>query len=377
MRIGIVAGEASGDLLGASLVKAIKARYPDARFEGIAGPRMTAEGVRALYPAEKLAVMGLVEVLGRLRELLGIRKSLVRHFIANPPDVFIGVDAPDFNLTLERKLKAAGIRTVHYVSPSIWAWRQYRVRKIGHSVDRILALFPFEAAFYQEHRVPVSFVGHPLADDIPLQPGRTAARQALGLPEAGEIVALLPGSRVSEVRYLADTLVETAAWCLERRPGMHFIVPLANASVRELFEPAVLRAGKTLPITLLDGQSQRAMTAADVVVLASGTATLEAALLKRPMVVAHRMAALSYRIMKRMVRVRWVSLPNLLAGESLVPELLQEAARPDRIGSIVIDYLEHPEKVAALQEAFLDIHKSLKQDASRKAADAVIETIRT
>lgn len=371
MRIGIVAGEASGDLLASGLMRAIKARQPDAIFEGVAGPRMIAEGCRPLYPLERLSVMGLVEVLGRLPELLRMRKDLVRHFTATPPDVFIGVDAPDFNLTLERQLKQAGVRTVQYVSPSVWAWRQYRVRKIAASVDAVLALFPFEAAFYEKHHVPVTFVGHPLADDIPLDPDRAGARQSIGLEANAPVVALLPGSRTSEVNKLADTLLGTAQWCLERRPDLRFVVPLANAGARAAFEPVMARHG-TLPLTLLDGRAQDAMTAADVVVLASGTATLEAALLKRPMVVTHRVSALSYHIMKRMAKVQWISLPNLLSGRALVPELIQDQSRAENIGAAVLDYLDHPDKVAALQASFLDIHHTLRQDASSRAAEAVL-----
>lgn len=290
MRIGIVAGEASGDLLGAGLIRAIKQRLPDAVIEGIAGPAMIAQGCTALFPAEKLAVMGFVEVLGRYRELHGIRTQLIRHFLDNPPDVFIGIDAPDFNLGLERVLKEAGIPTVHYVSPSVWAWRQWRLRKIALSTDLMLTLFPFEAAFYEAYHVPVRFVGHPLAEMIPDVPDLQAARIKLGLPVLGDIVALLPGSRMSEVNALGLTFIHAAQWCAQHRPGVHFLAPLATADTRELFEQLVKTHAPMLSITIIAGRSREVMAAADVVLLASGTATLEALLLKRPMVVAYRRA---------------------------------------------------------------------------------------
>ncbi len=376
MRVGIVVGEASGDLLAAGLIEALKERYPTARFEGIAGPRMVAAGCEALYPAELLAVMDIMEILRRYRELNGIRNELARRFIADPPDVFIGVDAPDFNLTLENKLKQAGIPAVHYVSPSVWAWRQYRVRKIARSVDLMLTLFPFEVDFYKAHNVPVTFVGHPLADQIPLETDRDGARRELNLSAVGEVVALLPGSRAGEVRYLADTFIATARWCLEKHPGLRFVVPFANTTTRRMFEQAMAAYGEALPFRLVDGGSQQAMAAADVVVLASGTATLEAALLKRPMVVAHRLAPLTYWVAKRLVKISNVSLPNLLAGKPLVPELLQEDATPEKIGAAVLDILEHPDKIASLRDEFSRMHQTLRQDASRRAAEAVLELIK-
>lgn len=375
MRIGIVAGEASGDLLGAGLIGAIREQYPDAVFEGIAGPQMIAAGAQSLFPMERLSVMGIAEVFGRLRELLGIRRQLAEHFIANPPDVFIGIDAPDFTLGLERRLHAAGIKTVHYVSPSVWAWRQRRVRKIVRSTDLMLTLFPFEAAFYRQHDMPVTCVGHPLADIIPLQPDRARARQALGLPAVGEVLALLPGSRSTELRFLAETFIDTARWLQLQRPDLRIVVPLANTERRVQFQ-AILD-GVSLPpdLQLVDGRAREVMTAADVVLLASGTASLEAMLLKRPMVVAYRMAPLTYWLAKRLLKVKSVSLPNLLARDILVPELLQDQATPDELGHAVLYYLENPESTAEVMARFAEIHEELRQGADAQAARAVLELI--
>ena len=374
MRIGIIAGEASGDILGEGLIRSLRTLIPSARFEGVAGPRMRAAGCEALYPQERLAVMGFVEVLGRFRELLDMRRRLLRHFIQSPPDIVVGVDAPDFNLRLEQGLRQAGIPTVHYVSPSVWAWRRYRLRRIARAVDCVLTLFPFEERFYVEHGIPVRFVGHPLADEIPLEPDRAAARQALGLPAEGPVVALLPGSRSSELRYLAEPFVATARWLHQRRPDIHFVAPFAGEETRAQFE-AALGGDTELPITLVNGRSREAMTAADAVLLASGTATLEAMLLKRPMVVSYRMSAVSYQIYKHLVKVPHVALPNLLAEESLVPELLQEAATPERLGPAVLEWLENPERVSHLTASFSRIHETLRQDASRRAAEAVLATL--
>ena len=372
MRIGIVAGEASGDLLGAGMMRAINQRLPDAVIEGIAGPAMIAQGCTALFPAEKLAVMGFVEVLGRYRELHGIRTELIRHFLDNPPDVFIGIDAPDFNLGLEHALKEAGIPTVHYVSPSVWAWRQWRLRKIARSTDLMLTLFPFEAVFYEAHHVPVRFVGHPLAEMIPDVADPQAARVALGLPLKSEIVALLPGSRMSEVNALGLTFIQAAQWCAQHRPDVHFVAPLATPATRELFEQLVKTHAPTLSITIIAGRSREVMAAADVVLLASGTATLEALLLKRPMVVAYRLARLTYWLAKWLVKVPYVSLPNLLAGKSIVEEYIQDAATPENLGKAVVQFLEQPQSAQALQKIFSDIHTSLRQDADQQAAEAVL-----
>jgi lipid-A-disaccharide synthase len=378
-RIGIVAGETSGDLLGAGLIEAIRQRIPDAEFEGIAGPQMIAAGCRALYPSERLSVMGLAEVLGQLRELLSIRRAVAEHFTADPPDVFIGVDAPDFNLGLERRLKHAGIRTVHYVSPSVWAWRQRRVKKIASCVDLMLTLFPFEAQFYRLHNVPVRFVGHPLADAIPMKTDRAGARNRLSLSPQATIVALLPGSRRSEAARLTERFVRTAADLTAADSGrsFQFVIPAASRSVRAIVESAVQRVGVELPLQIVDGRSRDVMEAADAVLLASGTAALEAMLLKRPMVVAYRVSPITYWILRvfRMMKVPYFSLPNLLAGRALVTELIQDQAQPQRMVEELRHLIDHPETSARLQSVFADIHQSLRRNASDAAADAVLELI--
>ncbi len=379
LRFGIVTGEASGDLLGAGLITAIKQQYPDAIFEGIAGPQMIAAGASSLFPMDRLSVMGIVEVLGRYRELLGIRRQLAMHFKQNPPDAFIGIDAPDFTLGLEKQLRVAGIKTVHYVSPSVWAWRQWRMKKIAVSTGLMLTLFPFEARFYQKYQVPVHFVGHPLADTIPLVVDKQAARQPLNLSTDTEILALLPGSRSNELHYLARPFIETACWLQVRRPNLEFIVPLVNNERRTQFEQAMAEIkaqGRELPrLTLIDGQSREVMAAADVVLLASGTAALEAMLLKRPMVVAYKLAPLTYWLAKRLVKVENVSLPNLLANETLVPELIQDEATPENLGQKLLAYFENPSIIDNLNQRFTDIHQTLRQDASQQAADAILQQI--
>lgn len=377
MRFGIVVGEASGDLLGAGLIAAIKQQYPDATFEGIAGPLMEKQGARSLYPMERLAVMGIVEILGHYRELSNIRKNLINYFSNNPPDVFIGVDAPEFNLHMAQKLREAGIKTVQYVSPQVWAWRQYRVKKIGKAVDLMLTLFPFEEEFYAKRAVTVRCVGHPLADVIAMHPDKSAARDYLKIPEEKEVVAFLPGSRGVEVHYLAEIFIQAAQWCLDRRPNLFFVAPLANEARRKQFEQALHRQGGTLPIKLVTGNAREVMTAADVVVLASGTATLEGLLLKKPMVVAYRLSQLSYFIFKFLSQVSHYALPNLLAGKPLVPELIQHNATPEKIGKAVLDYFRHPEKMAFLQQEFEEIHKTLRKNASHQAAEAVIQLARS
>lgn len=378
LRFGIVAGEASGDLLGAGLIRAIRRRWPDAEFEGIAGPQMIAAGARSLFPMERLSVMGIVEVLGRYRELLGIRRQLADHFRQHPPDAFIGIDAPDFTLGLERQLREVGIKTAHYVSPSVWAWRPRRVKKIARSTDLMLTLFPFEAHFYEAHRVPVRFVGHPLADTIPLEVDRAAARQALSLPVGGEILALLPGSRYNELHYLSGIFIETVRWLRVRRPGLHVVVPLVDATRRTQFEQVLANIPDAPPMTLLDGQSREVMAAADVVLLASGTAALEAMLLKRPMVVAYKLALLTYWLVRYRVRVQSFSLPNLLAGascpeENRVPELIQHQAKPERLGAALLAYLENPQKTADVNRRFNEIHQTLRRDANCQAAEAILD----
>ncbi|MCP4040500.1 MAG: lipid-A-disaccharide synthase [Gammaproteobacteria bacterium] len=374
LRIGIVAGEASGDLLGSGLIHAIRTRVPDAMFEGIAGPGMQAEGCNSLYPMERLSVMGLFEALGRLAELIPQRRRLAQRYLTHPPDLFIGIDAPDYNLALECRLKAAGIPTVHYVSPSVWAWRQYRVRKISRSTDLILTLFPFEADFYRQHNVPVEFVGHPLAEIIPLESNRQTARDELGLSREGEVVALLPGSRSSEVRRLAPVMARAANWLIERRPGLRFVCPIINSALKEMFQLALDEEGNP-PVELVAGQGRKVMAAADVVLLASGTAALEALLLKRPMVVTYRLHRLTAAIIRPFMATKRYSLPNLLAGRDLVPELVQEDATPEKMGAAVLSYLEQPALVEELCAEARRLHEQLRRNANERATDAVLGLI--
>ncbi|MCK4743588.1 MAG: lipid-A-disaccharide synthase [Sulfuriflexus sp.] len=377
MRIGLVAGESSGDLLGAGLIKALNNSTSDLQSEGVAGPNMIREGCKALFPSEKLSIIGLVEALANYRELRAIRNQLRDHFIANPPDAFIGIDAPDFNLTLLEQLREKGIPTIQYVSPQVWAWRRYRVRKIARAVDCVLALFPFEAEFYREHDVPVQFVGHPFADQIPLATDKAPARVNLNLPENATIIAMLPGSRVSEVRHLAETFLKTANYCYQQRKDIHFVIPFANQVVRDVFIKFGGDLVKKLPLTFIDGQAREVMGAADVILMASGTATLEAMLVKRPMVVAYRLSWLNYIILKTWVRVKNYSLPNLLAGEALVPEYMQGAAQPDVMGEKLLQYLNDPDEVSRITSRFTDIHHTLRQNTDKQAADAVINLIKS
>ncbi|WP_312936389.1 lipid-A-disaccharide synthase [Pseudomonas sp.] len=364
--IALVAGEASGDILGSGLMRALKLRHPDIRFIGVGGPLMEAEGMQSYFPMERLAVMGLVEVLGRLRELLKRRKDLIQTLLSEKPDVFIGIDAPDFTLNIELTLRQAGIKTVHYVSPSVWAWRQKRVLKIRQGCDLMLTLLPFEARFYEEQGVPVRFVGHPLADTIPLQADRDAARQALGLGRE-PVVALMPGSRGGEVGRLGALFLDAAQHLREQLPGVRFVLPCANATRRAQIEQML--EGRDLPLMLLDGQSHQALAACDAVLIASGTATLEALLYKRPMVVAYRLAPLTYWILKRMVKSPYVSLPNLLAQRMLVPELLQEAATSEALAATLAPLVRDG---SAQTEPFDQIHRTLRRDASNQAAEAVL-----
>jgi len=373
LHVGIVAGEASGDNIGAGLIGANRAQVPNAVFEGIGGPRMTQAGCYSLYPIERLSVMGLVEVLRHLPELLAIRRDLRRHFQATPPDIFIGIDAPDFNLALEKRLKRSGIRTLHYVSPSVWAWRRYRVRKIAASVDCMLTLFPFEEQFYREQQVPARCVGHPMADLIADDVDRGEARAQLGLKHRGPLVAILPGSRVSEVKRMAQPFLQAAAWCYERRIDMRFVVPLANQACRDVFESMLAQTAGRLPVTLLDGDSLGAMAAADAVMLASGTATLECMLLKRPMVVAYRLSPLTYQMARVLVKSRYFSLPNLLAGRPLVRELVQHEVTAETLGREVLALIENPARAQELVSTFAGIHADLRRDASKQAADIVLD----
>jgi lipid-A-disaccharide synthase len=375
VRIAIVAGESSGDLLGKGIIAAIKERYPDTGFEGVAGPGMAAEGCRVLAPVERLSVMGFAEVLRRVPDLLRLRHELSRHFVTQPPDAFVGIDAPDFNLPLARHLKRAGIPTVQYVSPSVWAWRRYRVRSMRRAVDLVLTLFPFEAKFYEQEAVGVQFVGHPLAHRLPPDLSREQARALLGLPMQGTIVALLPGSRVAEVRHLAQVFLSAARWCSSRRTELHFVAPLANTAAAAAFWDAGQRSAPGLPLTALEGRSIEAMVAADAVLVASGTATLEAMLIPRPMVVAYRASWLTYQVLRRLVKVPHIALPNLLTGRAVVPEFIQEAATPENLGRALLQCLEEPARFRQQTDAFMEVRRSLGRVSDREAAAAVLALI--
>jgi len=371
--VGIVAGEASGDLLGSHLIRALKKQRPDLEFVGIAGPKMMAEGAKTLFPIERLSVRGYVEVLRHLPGLLKIRRQLRRYFLENPPDLFIGIDAPDFNFVLERSLKRKGIRTIHYVSPSIWAWRRGRMRKIKRAVSHMLALFPFEPALYEQANVPVTFVGHPLADMIPLEPDVESARENLRIKPEKLVIAMLPGSRQSEVQQLAELFVKTAQLVAEKRPEAQFLVPLVTRETRTIFERALYKdQQQALPVQILFGHSHLAMEAADAIIVASGTATLEAALYKKPLIVTYRMPTLSWQILKRMNYLPYVGLPNILAERFVVPELLQHDATPEKLSETLLQLVDDKPGRKKIRTEFMRIHKQLRQNCEEKAAKAVL-----
>lgn len=374
LTIGLVAGETSGDILGAGLIRALKAQVPDARFVGVAGPLMQAEGCEAWFEMEELAVMGIVEVVERLPRLLKVRGELTRRFSELKPDVFIGIDAPDFNITLEGKLKARGIKTIHYVSPSVWAWRQKRVFKIGRSTDLVLAFLPFEKAFYDRFDVPCRFIGHTMADSMPLFPDRSAARQALGIAENVHCLALLPGSRNAEVEMLSADFLKTALLLRTSYPELEVLVPLVNAKRREQFERIRAEIAPNLPIHILDGRAREAMIASDAALLASGTAALECMLAKCPMVVGYRMKPFTFWLAKRLIKTPYVSLPNLLAGSQLVAELLQDDCTPDNLANALKPLLnnEH-DHTKQLKQTFNQLHQSIRCDADKQAAQAVLQ----
>jgi len=375
LSVFLVAGEASGDRLGAGLIRAIKESRPDASFEGVAGPAMIEAGCTAWHPSQALAVMGLTEVVRHLPRLLRLRRQLVRRLLERPPDVFVGIDSPDFNLGLERRLKRAGVPTVHYVSPSIWAWRPGRVKKMAAAADRVLCLLPFEPRPYEDAGVEAVFVGHPLADTIPAQVDCVPARTGLGLPSTGPVVAVLPGSRVGELRALGGDFAGAIGWLHRRRPELSFIAPMASRETRALFAEALAARAPGAPVKLIDGRSREAMAAADVVLLASGTASLEAALIKRPMVVAYRLSRMSQWLLEtfKLVQIRHFALPNLLAGREMVPELLQAAVTPSNLGEAVLAWLDDAAGRDRLMREFETIHQSLRQDADQGAARAVLD----
>ncbi len=376
LTIGLVAGETSGDILGAGLIRALKQQVPNARFVGVAGPLMQAEGCEAWYEMEELAVMGIVEVLGRLPRLLSIRKDLTQRFTELQPDVFVGIDAPDFNITLEGRLKSKGIKTIHYVSPSVWAWRQKRVFKIGRSTNLVLAFLPFEKAFYDRFDVPCRFIGHTMADSIPLNPDKQAARERLNIPATAKCLALLPGSRHSEVEMLSADFLKTATLLSSHFADLHIVVPLVNQKRRQQFDEIKQQVAPELNVHILDGQARDAMTAADATLLASGTAALECMLTKCPMVVGYRMKPFTFWLAKRLVKTPYVSLPNLLAGKEIVKELLQEECQPQQLADQLLPLLEGGEQVDALKETFFQLHQLIRCDADQQAADAVLDLVR-
>lgn len=370
-RFALVAGETSGDLLAGLLLGGVRQRWPDLQSFGIGGQQMAAQGFEAWWPSEKLAVRGYVEVLRHYREIVGIRAQLQQRLLTTDrPDVFIGVDAPDFNLHLEANLKASGVRTVHFVCPSVWAWRAERVEKIRRSADHVLCIFPFEPDLLARHDIAATYVGHPLANVIPLEPDRAAARRVLGLRNEDTVVAILPGSRASEVQYLAQVFFEAATRLRSERPATRFVVPAVPA-LRERIEAAARSAGLGDELQVIAGQSHTALAACDVTLIASGTATLEAALFKRPMVIAYNMNWLSWQIMRRKQLQPWVGLPNILCGDFVVPEFLQEAASPRALAQGVLDWLDAPERIAALQQRFTALHHTLRRDTAQLATDAI------
>lgn len=373
LKIALIAGEHSGDILGADLIRALKLVQPDAEFYGIGGDRMRAEGFKTVFDMEELAVMGIVEVLGRLPRLLKVRRDILAHFNAHQPDVFIGIDAPDFNLPVELKLKQAGIKTMHYVSPSVWAWRQKRIFKIAAATHNVLALLPFEKAFYDAHQVPCTFVGHTLADQMPLQPDKTAAKQALGFHPDKPLLALMPGSRTNEIKLLAPDFLQTAQQLQQQNPDLQLVCNMVTPVKAELFTQIWQQVAPDLPLTLLIGQARQTLTAADTVLIASGTATLEAMLAKTPMVVAYKTNWLTYQIASRLVKVDYFSLPNLLAKKALVPEFLQDQVTVQALVNAMQPLLA--QSGADTRAAFTAIHQQIRCDASTQAAKAVLELL--
>jgi len=375
LRIGIVAGEPSGDYLGADLIREIQKQVPDVRIEGIAGPQLQAAGCKLLFPMEKLAVMGLIEVVGRYIELVRIRRQLIEHFHANPPDLFIGIDAPDFNLGLEESLHALGIKTVHYVSPSVWAWRSSRIHRIKRAVDLMLVLFPFELPVYQKHRVPVQFVGHPLADRIPPEHDKAIARAGLGLPATGNIIAIMPGSRNTELDKMLPVQLETAKWCSHQRADLIFITSVLTAEARQYagkVRDNICPDRTAVDLRIYQDRAHEVLASADVALLTSGTVTLEALLFKLPMVVGYRVNWLTYQIFRALVQVKFAALPNLLADKQLVAEFLQYECVPQKMGTELLRLLDDSAYTDNLKQQFSIIRTRLQQNAGAKAATAVL-----
>ena len=374
LTIALVAGETSGDILGAGLIRTLKKHHPNIKFVGIAGPRMQAEGCQAWYEMEELSVMGIVEVLGRLRRILAIRRDITKRLIDLKPDVFIGIDAPDFNLSLEGKLKQAGIKTIHYVSPSVWAWKQKRVFKIKRNTNLILAFLPFEKAFYDKFDVPCRFIGHKMADDIPLEPHQTAMRQQLGIPVDCQCLALLPGSRHAEVTLLSEPFLKAAQLLRDKFPDLHIVVPLVNGKRRAEFEQIKAEIAPELKLQLLDGYAREAMIASNAAILASGTVALECMLAKCPMVVGYKMKAFTFWLAKKLIKTPYVSLPNILAGKEIVPELLQHDCTPENIANHIVPLLKSDN--SELKATFLALHKQIRCNADEQAAQAVLDVLK-
>ncbi|MWN90124.1 lipid-A-disaccharide synthase [Gilliamella sp. Pra-s65] len=374
LTVALVAGEPSGDILGAGLIRSLKHHHPNIYFVGIAGPKMQAEGCEAWYEMDELSVMGIVEVLGRLRRILAIRKDITRRLIVLKPDIFIGIDAPDFNLSLEGKLKQAGIKTIHYVSPSVWAWKQKRVFKIKRNTNLILAFLPFEKAFYDKFDVPCRFIGHKMADDIPLNPDQTAMRQQLGIPLHCRCLALLPGSRHAEVTLLSAPFLRAAQLLRQRYPDLHILVPLVNEKRRQEFEQIKTDIAPQLEMQLLDGHAREAMIASNASILASGTVALECMLAKCPMVVGYKMKPFTFWLAKKLIKTPYVSLPNILAGKEIVPELLQQDCTPENIVNHIIPFLEGDN--SELKQTFLSLHNQIRCNADEQAAKAVLDVLK-
>ena len=375
LRIGIVAGEASGDLLGAQLIRDLKEKYSDVEVVGIGGKHLIENGCQSLFDMERLSVMGIFEVLARYCELLGIRRKLTKYFIENPPDIFIGIDAPDFNLTLEENLRSQGIRTVHYVSPSVWAWRESRLKKISRAVDLMLVLFPFELPYYEKNNITVRFIGHPLANQLNKTTDKNSVREVLGLPSDKIIIALMPGSRKSELNQHSQIFLKTALWCQERHDNLHFVANMVDEQTEVMFNKVINETSPDLPITIFTNDSRRVMEASDLLLLASGTITLEAMLLKKPMVVAYRVSWLTYQIFSRLIHAPYVALPNLLADKLLVPECLQYDCTPEKLGSELSAWLNDESAVEKLKHEFDVIHQGMIQQKRHTAIDAIMSLI--
>lgn len=375
MKIAVVAGEPSGDFLGGGLIRCLANRYPQAQFEGIGGPAMQGAGLQSFYPLSDLSVMGLFEVLRHLPRLLSIRRALTRHWHNHPPDLFVGIDAPDFNLPLARRLRRNGITTVQYVSPTVWAWREGRIKTLRAAVDQVLCIYPFEHDYFAARNLPSRFVGHPLADAVPLELDALAARKELGLAADGLVLAVLPGSRASEINRLGPIFLSALGLILERIPTLQVVIPCATPALRQAIEQQLMETQNPCPVVLLDGNARAALTAADVGLVASGTATLEALLCRCPAVMAYQVNALSAAIGRQLIRVPYFAMPNLMADEPLIPEFIQEQAKPAAIANAALKWLESPEQRAAINSRFADLHRSLRCDADASAAAAVSDLL--